>query len=145
MPAFLRTPALALLFLGVACSGPATTADGGAAADAGPGDAGNPGHAERQGCLSGAEYPCDCDGGPTGAMLCLEDGGFAACQCPLPQANPDGGNPDVDAGLDAGTVSDAGLGDGGEAADAGDAGTTVDAGGTDAGNPADAGSAVDAG
>ncbi|HUB07375.1 MAG TPA: hypothetical protein VMB50_10245 [Myxococcales bacterium] len=86
MIALLRRGAVVFLLAGAACSGSPSATDGGvdAGVDAGLG--------ERQGCLSGAEYPCDCDGGPTGAMECLEDGGFGACQCPLPPGEPDGGD-----------------------------------------------------
>ncbi|MHB8417353.1 MAG: hypothetical protein ACYDCL_04715 [Myxococcales bacterium] len=66
------------LFAAAACSGPAPR----------PGDGGEDGGRE-SGCLSGAAYPCDCDGGPTGAMLCQDDGGFGPCQCPVPAG--DGG------------------------------------------------------
>jgi hypothetical protein len=82
MPAFLRLAAAAALLGAAACSGSTATHP----------DGGDAGMDEREGCLPGAEYPCDCDGG-VGAMLCQYDGGLGACQCP-PLVVTDGGAPD---------------------------------------------------
>ncbi len=81
-PVNVRLSLAVLLALALGCSGNPGPADSGG---------GPSGGGARVGCLPGAASPCDCDGGPPGAIVCLDDGGFGACQCPVSSAT-DGGD-----------------------------------------------------